>query len=142
MDSVETVIRLRQGPPEGDNTSVTISIVLDVSTGYIMKNGSGWWCTWVGEGDSISKLGYILCMKAEVNITRLMLTGKCCTNSTPKLHAPGSYTIEAPQIYQEWLRHMHVGSMYLSEEFTKCEIDAQLSKPFYYAFHLLVSNAM
>ena len=45
MDSVETVIRFRQGPPEGDSTSVTISIVLDVFTGYIMKNGSGW-CTW------------------------------------------------------------------------------------------------
>ena len=45
MDSVETVIRFRQGPPEDDSTSVTISIVLDVSTGYIMKNGSGW-CTW------------------------------------------------------------------------------------------------
>ena len=50
MDSVETVIRFRQGPPEGDIMSVTISIVLDVSTGYIVKNGSGWWCTWVGEG--------------------------------------------------------------------------------------------
>ena len=48
MDSVETVIRFRQSPPEGDITSVTISIVLDVSTGYIVKNGSGW-CTWVGE---------------------------------------------------------------------------------------------
>ena len=47
VDSVEKVIGFRQGPPEGDNTSVTISIVLDVSTGYIMKNGSGWWCTWV-----------------------------------------------------------------------------------------------
>ena len=45
MDSVETVIRFRQSPPEGDIMSVTISIVLDVSTGYIMKNGSGWWCT-------------------------------------------------------------------------------------------------
>ena len=42
MDSVETVIRFRQGPPEGDITSVLISIVLDVSTGYIVKNGSGW----------------------------------------------------------------------------------------------------
>ena len=50
MDSVETVNRFRQGPSEGDNTSVTISIVLNVSTGYIMKNGSGWWCTWVGGG--------------------------------------------------------------------------------------------
>ena len=50
VGSVETVIRFRQGPPEGDNMSVIISIVLnlsDVSTGYIMKNGSRWWCTWV-----------------------------------------------------------------------------------------------
>ena len=45
MDSVETVIRFRQSPPEGDTTSVIISIVLDVSTGYIVKNGSGC-CTW------------------------------------------------------------------------------------------------
>ena len=44
MDIVETVIRFRQGPSEGDVTSVTISIVVDVSTGYIVKNGSGWWC--------------------------------------------------------------------------------------------------
>ena len=50
MDSVTTVIRFRQGPPEGDVISVTVSIVLNASTGYIMKNGSGW-CTWVGEGD-------------------------------------------------------------------------------------------
>ena len=50
MDSVTTVIRFRQGPPEVDITSVTISIVLDVFTGYIVKNGSGWWCTWVWEG--------------------------------------------------------------------------------------------
>ena len=50
MDSVTTVIRFRQSPSEGDIISVTISIVLDVSTGYIVKNGSGW-CTWVGEGD-------------------------------------------------------------------------------------------
>ena len=49
VDSVTTVIRFRQGPPEGDITSVTISIVLDVFTGYIVKNGSGWWCTWGGE---------------------------------------------------------------------------------------------
>ena len=49
MDSVTTVIRFRQGPSEGDIISVTISIVLDVSTGYIVKNGSGW-CTWVWEG--------------------------------------------------------------------------------------------
>ena len=48
MDSVETVIRFRQSLPEGDITSVTISIVLDVFTGYIVKNGSGW-CTWGGE---------------------------------------------------------------------------------------------
>ena len=41
MDSVTTVDRFRQGPPEGDVTSVTVSIVVDVSTGYIMKNGSG-----------------------------------------------------------------------------------------------------
>ena len=54
MDSVETVIRFRQGPSEGDNTSVTISIVLDVSTGYIVKNGSGWWCTCVYGKDSTS----------------------------------------------------------------------------------------
>ena len=47
MDSVETVIRFRESPSEGDSMSVTISIVLDVFTGYIMKNGSGW-CTWVG----------------------------------------------------------------------------------------------
>ena len=40
MDSVETVIRFRQSPSEGD-----VTIVLDVSTGYIVKNGSGW-CTW------------------------------------------------------------------------------------------------
>ena len=40
MDSVTTV---RESPSEGDNTSVTISIVLNVFTGYIMKNGSGWW---------------------------------------------------------------------------------------------------
>ena len=46
MDSVTTVVRFRQGPPEGDVTSVTVSIVVDVSTGYIVKNGSGW-CTWV-----------------------------------------------------------------------------------------------
>ena len=45
MDSVETVIRFRESPSEGDIMSVIISIVLDVSTGYIMKNGSGW-CTW------------------------------------------------------------------------------------------------
>ena len=51
MDSVETVIRFRESPSEGDNTSVTISIELDVFSGYIMKNGSGW-CTWVWEGDS------------------------------------------------------------------------------------------
>ena len=44
MDSVTTVIRFRQGPPEGDITSVTISIVV--------KNGNGWWYTWVWEGDS------------------------------------------------------------------------------------------
>ena len=50
MDSVETIIRFRQGPSEGDTTSVTISIVLDVFTDYIVKDGSGW-CTWVrGEG--------------------------------------------------------------------------------------------
>ena len=47
VGSVETIIRFRQSPPEGDITSVTISIVLDVSTGYIVKNGSKWWCTWV-----------------------------------------------------------------------------------------------
>ena len=47
MDSVTTVIRFRQGPPEGDITSVTISIELDVFSGYIVKNRSGWWCTWV-----------------------------------------------------------------------------------------------
>ena len=47
MDSVETVIRFRQSPPEGDITSVTISIVLNISTGYILKNGSVWWDTWV-----------------------------------------------------------------------------------------------
>ena len=52
MDSVDTVIRFRQSPPEGDITSVTISIVLDVFTGYIVKNESGWWYTWVWEGDS------------------------------------------------------------------------------------------
>ena len=51
VDSVTTVIRFRQGPSEGDVTSVNISIVVDVFTGYIMKNGSGWWCTWVWEGD-------------------------------------------------------------------------------------------
>ena len=50
MDNVETIIRFRQGPSEGDITSVPISIVLNVFTGYIVKNGSGW-CTWVkGEG--------------------------------------------------------------------------------------------
>ena len=42
VDSVETVIRFRESPSEGDIMSVIISIVLDVSTGYIMKNGSGW----------------------------------------------------------------------------------------------------
>ena len=47
MDSVTTVVRFRQGPPEGDITSVTVSIVLDVFSGYIVKNGSGWWCTWI-----------------------------------------------------------------------------------------------
>ena len=52
VDSVETVIRFRQGPPEGDIMSVIISIALDVFTGYIVKNGSGWWYTWVWEGDS------------------------------------------------------------------------------------------
>ena len=53
MDSVETVIRFRQGPSEGDITSVIISIVLDVSTGCIVKNGSGW-CTLVWGKDSVS----------------------------------------------------------------------------------------
>ena len=52
MDSAETVIRFRQSPSEGDITSDIISIVSDVSTGYIVKNGSGWWYTWVWEGDS------------------------------------------------------------------------------------------
>ena len=52
MDSAETVIRFRQSPSEGDITSYIISIVSDVSTGYIVKNGSGWWYTWVWEGDS------------------------------------------------------------------------------------------
>ena len=52
MDSAETVIRFRQSPSEGDITSDIISIVSDVFTGYIVKNGSGWWCTWVWEGDS------------------------------------------------------------------------------------------
>ena len=47
VDSVETIIRFRQSPSEGDTTSVPISIVLNVFTGYIVKNGSGWWCTWV-----------------------------------------------------------------------------------------------
>ena len=51
VDSVETVIRFRQSPSEGDNTSVIISIVLNVFTGYIMKNGSGWWYTWIWEGE-------------------------------------------------------------------------------------------
>ena len=55
VDNVETVIRFRQSPPEGDSTSVTISIVLDVFTGYIMKNG---WCTWVWGKDSISQYSY------------------------------------------------------------------------------------
>ena len=47
VGSVEKIIRFRESPSEGDSTSVTISIVLDVSTGYIVKNGSRWWCTWV-----------------------------------------------------------------------------------------------
>ena len=51
VDSVETVIRFRQGPSEGDVTSVTISIVLNVFTGYIVKNGSGWWYNWIWEGE-------------------------------------------------------------------------------------------
>ena len=50
MDSVTTVVRFRQGPPVGDVTSVIVSIVLDASTGYIVKNGIGWY-TWVWEGD-------------------------------------------------------------------------------------------
>ena len=53
MDSVTTVIRFREGPPEVDNTSVNISIVVDVFTGYIVKNGSGWSYTWVGGEDSL-----------------------------------------------------------------------------------------
>ena len=59
MDSVTTVIRFRQGPSEGDIISVTISIVLDVSTGYIVKNGSGW-CTWVWEGGGGGKKSFLL----------------------------------------------------------------------------------
>ena len=60
VDSVTTVIRFRQGPSEGDVTSVNISIVVDVFTGYIMKNGSGWWCTWVWGKDSTSQYSYRL----------------------------------------------------------------------------------
>ena len=50
VGSVEKIIRFRQGPSEGDITIFTISIVLDVFTGYIVKNRNGWWCTWVGGG--------------------------------------------------------------------------------------------
>ena len=49
VDSVTAVIRFRQGPSEGDITSVNISIVVDVFSVYIMKNGSGG-CTWIWEG--------------------------------------------------------------------------------------------